>query len=120
MSDDETELKKRKDQLEAELSLKVKERRKFIKLHNKQGDLAGSAYAMKISSEFIAAIAVGAVIGLFIDRVAGTKPWGLIILLFVGFAAGIINITRSAGFKTTKYNKASLISPVFNDDKKED
>lgn len=40
------------------------------------------AQAMKLSSEFIAGIVVGAVLGWFFDRVLGTNPWGLIVFLF--------------------------------------
>lgn len=56
------------------------------------------AQAMKISSEFIAGIVVGALIGWFIDRVAGTSPWGLIIFLMLGFGAGVLNVLRSANY----------------------
>lgn len=57
----------------------------------------GMAYAVKMSSEFIAGIIVGAVIGWLIDKFAGTSPWGLIIFLLLGFCAGVLNILRSAG-----------------------
>lgn len=56
------------------------------------------AQAVKLSSEFIAGIVVGAVLGWFFDRVLGTNPWGLIIFLFLGFGAGTLNVLRSAGY----------------------
>ncbi|KAB0540276.1 AtpZ/AtpI family protein [Pseudochrobactrum algeriensis] len=56
------------------------------------------AQAMKLSSEFIAGIVVGAVLGWFFDRVLGTNPWGLIIFLFLGFGAGTLNVLRTAGY----------------------
>ncbi len=52
---------------------------------------------MKLSSEFIAGVVVGAALGWFIDRFAGTSPWGLIVFLLLGFAAGVLNVLRSAG-----------------------
>ncbi|MBB6261828.1 ATP synthase protein I [Paenochrobactrum gallinarii] len=55
------------------------------------------AQAMKISSEFIAGIVVGALIGWSIDQVAATSPWGLIIFLMLGFAAGVLNVLRVTG-----------------------
>jgi len=61
------------------------------------GGMAGFGQAMKLSSEFIAGIAVGAGLGWLIDRVAGTSPWGLIVFLLLGFAAGVLNALRSAG-----------------------
>jgi len=61
------------------------------------GGLNGIGYALRLSSEFIAGVVVGAGIGWFIDRFAGTSPWGLIVFLLLGFVAGILNVLRSAG-----------------------
>lgn len=55
------------------------------------------ANALRLSSEFIAGVVVGAALGWFIDRMAGTSPWGLIVFLLLGFGAGIVNVLRSAG-----------------------
>jgi ATP synthase protein I len=57
-------------------------------------EMSGMARGMRIGTEFIAAILVGAVIGYLIDLGLGTSPWGLLIMLLVGFAAGILNVTR--------------------------
>lgn len=57
----------------------------------------GIAYAIKLSSEFLAGIIVGIVLGLGFDQLVGTSPWGLIIFLFLGFAAGVMNVLRSVG-----------------------
>jgi ATP synthase protein I len=62
-----------------------------------RGRTPGFAKAVKVASEFVAGIAVGVGIGWLIDRVAGTAPWGLIIFLFLGFAAGVLNVLRSEG-----------------------
>jgi ATP synthase protein I len=40
---------------------------------------------------------VGAGIGGLIDRWLGVSPWGLIVFLLLGFAAGVLNVMRSAG-----------------------
>jgi ATP synthase protein I len=63
----------------------------------KSGGMSGYAAALKLSSEFIAGILVGAAIGWVIDRAIGTTPWGLIIFLLLGFCAGILSVLRSAG-----------------------
>ncbi|WP_336066156.1 AtpZ/AtpI family protein [Nitratireductor rhodophyticola] len=62
-----------------------------------KGDMAGAAQALRLSSEFIAGVGVGAALGWFIDHFAGTSPWGLIIFLLLGFGAGVLNVLRSAG-----------------------
>jgi len=67
---------------------------------NAQGGTSGaSGYgkALRLSGEFIAGIVVGAGLGWFIDRLAGTSPWGLIVFLLLGFAAGVLNVLRVAG-----------------------
>jgi ATP synthase protein I len=42
---------------------------------------------------------VGAGLGLLIDHWLGTSPWGLVIFLLLGFAAGVLNLARSAAAK---------------------
>jgi ATP synthase protein I len=65
------------------------------------GDGAARASAMargfRLSSELIAGVAVGAVIGWGFDRLLSTSPWGLIVFFLLGFVAGVINVMRSAG-----------------------
>lgn len=57
----------------------------------------GFAEAMKLSSEFISAIIVGALLGYLLDRFASTTPWGMIVFLLLGFCAGVLNVLRAAG-----------------------
>ena len=65
------------------------------------GDGAATASAMargfQLSSELIAGVVVGAVIGWGFDRLLSTSPWGLIVFFLLGFTAGVINVMRSAG-----------------------
>lgn len=63
----------------------------------KTSGMAGFGNALRLSSEFIAGIVVGAGLGWLIDRAAGTSPWGLIVFLLLGFGAGVLNVLRSAG-----------------------
>jgi ATP synthase protein I len=59
--------------------------------------------AIRILSEFVAAVLVGAVIGWGIDRAAGTTPAFLVVFLLMGAAAGFWNVYRIA---MTPPNKA--------------
>src|SRR5437899_5501396 len=65
------------------------------------GDGAARASAMargfRLSSELIAGVVVGAVIGWGFDRLLSTSPWGLIVFFLLGFVAGVVNVIRSAG-----------------------
>ena len=58
---------------------------------------AGYAKGFRLSSELVAGVLVGAGLGWLIDRAFGIKPWGLIVFLLLGFAAGVLNVMRSAG-----------------------
>ena len=63
-------------------------------LRSGSAEMTGMGRGVRIGTEFIAAILVGAVIGYLIDLGLGTRPWGLLIMFLVGFAAGIHNVTR--------------------------
>ena len=55
------------------------------------------ARALRLSSELVAGVLVGAVIGWGIDRLLSTSPFGLIVFFLLGFVAGVVNVVRSAG-----------------------
>ena len=62
-------------------------------------DADTSAYArgFRLSTELVAGVLVGALLGWLLDRWLGSSPWGLIVFLLLGFAAGILNVMRAAG-----------------------
>lgn len=51
----------------------------------------------QLSSELIAGVVVGALIGWGFDRLLSTSPFGMIVFLLLGFTAGVVNVIRSAG-----------------------
>lgn len=57
---------------------------------------AAMGQAMKIAIELVVGIAVGGFIGKILDDQFGTAPWLLIVFLMLGFAAGLMNIIRTA------------------------
>ena len=52
--------------------------------------------AFKLSTELVAAVAIGTIIGFILDKTFGTTPWLIIIFFFLGVTAGIVNVFRSA------------------------
>ena len=60
-------------------------------------DVSGFAQATKIASEFVAGVIVGGGIGWAFDRALGTAPWGMIVFVLLGFAAGVLNVLRAEG-----------------------
>lgn len=74
---------------------------------NAARDMTGLSRGLRLGSEFIAAILVGAGIGYLLDLWLNTGPWLLILMLVVGFAAGVLNVIRSA----EEMNRASPPPP---------
>ena len=62
--------------------------------NEKRGSFMGSAF--KLGTELVAAVAVGTIIGFILDTLFDTKPWLIIILFFLGAAAGMLNVIRAA------------------------
>jgi ATP synthase protein I len=71
----------------------------------KSDDPSALARALRLSTEFVAAVLVGGGIGYLADRWLGTLPWGLIVFLLLGFVAGILNVMRAAGLATGEAGK---------------
>ena len=65
-------------------------------LFNKKNNPSPIGSAFKLSTELVAAVAVGTIIGFIFDKTFGTKPWFILIFFFVGVIAGITNVIRSA------------------------
>jgi ATP synthase protein I len=62
-----------------------------------QAKASAMAVGLRLSSELVAGVLVGAALGWGFDRLLSTSPWGLIVFLLLGFTAGVINVMRSAG-----------------------
>lgn len=93
----EAELRARLQGLEARLEQVAKAEKP--EAPKSGSSLSGSALgrAIRLSSELVAGVLVGGGLGLGLDHIAGTKPWGLIIFLMIGFAGGVLNLVRAAG-----------------------
>jgi ATP synthase protein I len=59
------------------------------------GGLSGLGMAFRMGVELVAAIVVGVGIGLLLDKALGTTPWMLVVFLFLGMGAGILNVYRA-------------------------
>ena len=82
-----------------EISARLKIAKKNIK-GVKQKEVGSNAAsfgkALKISTELVAAVVVGSTIGFLLDNWFGTKPLLIICFFFMGVAAGILKVFRSA------------------------
>lgn len=66
-----------------------------------------ASLAFRFGGEFGAAIIVSALLGYGADHFLHTAPWGLIIGLGLGFAAGVVNVVRVA----QTYSRANPVDP---------
>jgi ATP synthase protein I len=55
----------------------------------------GLGLGFRIGIELVVAIVVATGLGWAIDRWFGTRPWGMIVLFFLGVAAGMLNVYRA-------------------------
>ena len=60
----------------------------------KRGSFMGNAFIL--GTELVAAVAVGTIIGFILDSWFDTKPWLIIIFFFLGSAAGMLNVIKTA------------------------
>ena len=50
-----------------------------------------------VGFSFVLAIVLGTWFGWLLDGWLGTAPWMLLLFFFLGFAAGVLNVYRTAG-----------------------
>jgi ATP synthase protein I len=77
------------------------ERRLAAKLEKRRAEQAETAptnwsQGLRYGSEFAGGVLAGAGLGYLADQVFGWTPWGLLIGVLVGFAAGTLNVVRAA------------------------
>jgi ATP synthase protein I len=80
-----------------ELGQKIKEAqsRQSPETEVKKPASPANSRALRAGTDFVAALVVGVFLGYWIDRWLHTTPIGIIICLFLGFGAGIMNLYRS-------------------------
>lgn len=87
--------------------------------NGEKGGMTKLAWAYRLAAEFVAAILVGMGLGWGVDQLFGTGPWGMIVLLLVGFAAGVVNVMRAAA-EMNSANAPPPDMPAVYDDEGED
>lgn len=80
------------------------------------GSLLGQAWRM--STELVVSVMVGLGLGYGVDVIFGSKPWGILIGLCFGFAAGIMAVLRTSA-KMDEQNAGVPIGDDMPDDEDE-
>jgi len=91
-----------------EISTRLEIAKKKIKKKDEKNNGTNAASlgkALKISTELVASVVVGSTIGFLLDSWFGTKPLLIICFFFMGVAAGIINVFKSAKKMHNNLNK---------------
>ena len=91
-----------------EITTRLEIAKKNIKSNQKNYESSNAASlskALKISTELVAAVVVGSLIGFLLDGWVDTKPLLTICFFFMGVAAGIMNVFRSAKKMHEKKNR---------------
>ncbi|HRE42883.1 MAG TPA: AtpZ/AtpI family protein [Terricaulis sp.] len=76
-------------------------------LQNSPPPQSPAALALRYGGEFGAAIIVGGLLGYGADYFLNSQPWGLMIGVGLGFAAGVVNVVRVA----QSYSNANPVDP---------
>jgi len=76
--------------------LKAARKREEVRTNPKAPDGSDANYRAgnRVLAELIGGPMGGAFIGWVIDQFAGTKPWGLLLMMFVGMGVAFRNIVR--------------------------
>ena len=95
---------KKIEEIETRLEI-AKKKIKKNQSNNKSSNVASLGKAFKISTELVASVLVGSIIGFILDSWFDTKPLLTIIFFFMGVAAGILNVFKLAKKMQDKYIK---------------
>lgn len=60
-------------------------------------DRSGFSRGLRLSGDFVGGVVAGFAVGWAFDKLTGWSPWGLIVFILLGFAAGVLNVLRSLG-----------------------
>jgi ATP synthase protein I len=72
--------------------------------------------AFKFAGELIVGVVVGGGIGWALDKQFGTAPWLMVVLVILGFAAGLLNVVRSAQRAQAQNEPLQRAAPSVKDD----
>lgn len=113
--EDRAAFQKRAHDLEGRLN-EVKSRRTPQSAEQSSARGAAMGQAMKIAVELVVGVGVGGFIGWVLDRQFGTAPWLLVLFLIAGFAAGMLNVIRTAQRMQAKAEPLQRSAPSVKDD----
>jgi ATP synthase protein I len=115
--EDREAIRKRSEELGQKLDA-LKAQRARVEQPAIKGNQSSSDFgaAFKFAAELIVGVAVGGGLGWALDRQFGTAPWLMIVLVILGFAAGLLNVVRAAQEAQAKNEALQKAAPSVKDD----
>lgn len=75
---------------------------------------------LRIAVDLVVGVAFGGFVGWWLDQYLGTRPWLMVVMLILGFAAGMMNVIRTARRMQAQAEASQRSAPSVRDDKDED
>lgn len=70
---------------------------------------------LRIAVDLVVGVAFGAFVGWWLDQYLGTAPWLMVVMLILGFTAGMFNVIRTAQRMQRDAEAAQISSPSVKD-----
>lgn len=77
---------------------------------------AAFGHAIEYAAYLVVGMVVGVLFGQFLDAQLGTEPWLLVLFMIFGFAAGLLNVVRSAQKAQAENEPLQRQAPSVKDD----
>ncbi len=76
--------------------------------------------ATRYAADLIVGVALGGVLGWALDQQFGTAPWLMVLLVILGFAAGLLNVIRAAKKAQAENEALQRAAPSVTDDEEDE
>lgn len=70
---------------------------------------------LRIAVELVVGVGFGAIVGWWLDGLLNTRPWLMVVMVLLGFAAGMMNIIRTAQRLQKDAEAAQRSAPAVRD-----
>ena len=116
--EDREAIRKRSAEIGQKLDALQARKAERAKVGSATGGSQQSAYgtAFKFAAELVVGVVVRRVLGWALDRQFGTAPWLMILLVIMGFAAGLLNVVRAAQRAQAENEPLQRAAPSVKDD----